>query len=124
MIREKQEKVVQEFSQLKDWEDRYKRIIELGKQMPDMPAELKSEKNQVRGCQSQVWMHAELNSQKQMVIVGDSDALLVKGLVALLLSIYSGATPQEVLNTPPDFLKSLGFEEICLPVGRMVYIPC
>jgi|SRR5437868_8575729 len=110
LISERQNKMIQDFSGLKDWEDRYKRIIEMGRQLPDMPEDLKNEQNKVRGCQSQVWLHAELDNQGRMIIHGDSDALIVKGLVALLLKVYSGANPEDILQSPPEFLKALGFE--------------
>lgn len=109
-IQEKQEKIVKEFSAITQWEDRYKKIIEMGKALPQMPENLKTEQNIVKGCQSQVWLSAKLNDQGCVELVGDSDALIVKGLVSLLLSIYSGSTPGEILATPPDFLKALGFE--------------
>lgn len=109
-IQERQAKIISDFSAYTQWEDRYKKIIEMGKTLGDMPEELKTEQNIVKGCQSQVWLHAGLTPQGQMTLVGDSDALIVKGLVALLLFVYSGATPAEVLNTPPEFLRALGFE--------------
>lgn len=109
-LQQRQQKIVHEFQALKDWEGRYKKIIEMGKQLPEMAADLKNENNLVKGCQSQVWLHAELSPQGQMLLQGDSDALIVKGLVALLLKVYSGASPQDVLQTPPEFLKELGFE--------------
>ncbi|MNK08133.1 Cysteine desulfuration protein SufE [compost metagenome] len=109
-IQERQAKIISDFSAHTDWEARYKKIIDLGKSLPEMPADLKTEQNIVKGCQSQVWLSASLNEQGEMIIQGDSDALIVKGLVGLLLKVYSGATPAEVLNTPPEFLKALGFE--------------
>lgn len=109
-IQERQAKIISDFSVYTQWEDRYKKIIEMGKALAPMSEELKAEQNIVKGCQSQVWLHAGLNAQGQMDLVGDSDALIVKGLVALLLNVYSGATPAEVLNTPPEFLRALGFE--------------
>lgn len=110
LIQERQNKIIQEFSALMQWEDRYKRIIELGKALPPFPEELRTEQNIVKGCQSQVWLSAELNNQGRMIIHGDSDALIVKGLVGLLLKVYSDAPPAEVLATPPEFLRALGFE--------------
>ncbi|WII70989.1 SufE family protein [Bdellovibrio sp. 22V] len=109
-IQERQNKVIHDFSALAQWEDRYKKIIEMGKALPEMPENLKTEQNAVKGCQSQVWLSANLNDQGQMQLQGDSDALIVKGLVGLLLYVYSGATPNEILSTPPEFLKALGFE--------------
>ncbi len=109
-LKQRSQKISEQFSGLQSWEDRYKKIIDMGKQLPDMPDELKTEDHKVRGCQSQVWLHARLNDQGQIVFQGDSDALLVRGLVAMLLQIYSGATPQEIITTQPDFLKDIGFE--------------
>lgn len=109
-ISERQQQIITDFSALQTWEDRYKKIIELGKALPDMPESLKKEDNIVKGCQSQVWLVASLNQKGQVVLQGDSDALIVKGLVALLLRLYSEASPSDILSTPPDFLKALGFE--------------
>jgi len=109
-IQDRQNKIIQEFSSLAQWEDRYKKIIEMGKALPAMPENLKTEQNMVKGCQSQVWLAASLDDQGRMVLQGDSDALIVKGLVGLLLSVYSESAPSEVLTTPPEFLKALGFE--------------
>jgi cysteine desulfuration protein SufE len=109
-LKQRSQKISEQFAGLQSWEDRYKKIIDMGKQLPEMPEELKTEDHKVRGCQSQVWLHARLNDQGQIVFQGDSDALLVRGLVAMLLQIYSGATPQEIITTQPDFLKEIGFE--------------
>lgn len=109
-IQEKQEKLIKDFSQMNEWEDRYKKIIEMGKTLPEMPENLKTEQNIVKGCQSQVWLHASLTEQGHVLLHGDSDALIVKGLVSLLLNVYSGASPSDILATPPEFLKALGFE--------------
>lgn len=110
IVADRQNQIIQEFQGLRDWEDRYKKIIEMGRQLPDMPEELKTEENMVKGCQSQVWLHAQLTPQGEMTLLGDSDAMIVKGLVAMLLRVYSGVNPNEILQTPPEFLKTLGFE--------------
>jgi cysteine desulfuration protein SufE len=110
LIEARQRKIIEDFQSLTDWEDRYKKIIEMGRKLPDMPEDLKTEDNKVKGCQSQVWLHAQLNSQGEMILQGDSDAMIVKGLVALLLAVYSGTNPNEILKTPPEFLRVLGFE--------------
>jgi cysteine desulfuration protein SufE len=109
-IQEKQAQVIADFSAVTDWEARYRKIIDLGKSLPAMDESLKTEQNIVKGCQSQVWLHASLDNQGHMILQGDSDALIVKGLVGLLLKIYSGSSPADVLMTPPEFLKALGFE--------------
>ena len=111
---ERQKQVVTEFSGLSDWEDRYKKLIDFGKSLPDLPEEKKLEDYKVKGCQSQVWMHARLE-QGKIVFEADSDAILVRGLVALLLRVYSNATPQEILATPPDFVKEIGLESKLSP---------
>lgn len=104
------EQVVQEFERVQSWEDRYKKIIQMGKELGDLPDSMKTEESKVKGCQSQVWLHAHLSSEGLVQFQGDSDAMLVKGLVALLLRVYSNAKPAEILMTPPDFLQKLGFE--------------
>ena len=109
-IIEKQNEIIKTFSKLEKWEDRYQKIIDLGKSLEAMPLELKTEKNIVKGCQSQVWLFAQLKENGRVGFYGDSDAVIVKGLVGLLLYVYSDATPEEILKTPPDFLKTLGFE--------------
>lgn len=111
---ERQKQIVAEFSGLSDWEDRYKKLIELGKALPELPDSKKTEDSKVKGCQSQVWMHARLDNG-QIVFEADSDAILVRGLVALLLRVYSGATPAEILATPPDFVKEIGLESKLSP---------
>ena len=107
---ERKKKIVQDWAGISNWEDRYKKIIELGKALPAMPDDLKTEDNKVRGCQSQVWIKTEKKTDGLVYFQGDSDALLVRGLVALVIGIYSGARADDILKTPPDFIKSLGFE--------------
>jgi cysteine desulfuration protein SufE len=110
----KQKQIVSEFSGLSDWEDRYKKLIELGKALPDLPDSKKTEDSKVKGCQSQVWMHARLEDGR-VIYEADSDALLVRGIVAMLLKVYSGSTPAEIISTPPDFVKEIGLESKLSP---------
>lgn len=98
-----------EFAKLNSWEEKYQKIIEYGKALPALDPTLQTEEAKVKGCQSQVWLHSQLESGK-VFLKGDSDALLVRGLVALVIRVYSGSTPQEILTTPPEFLKTMGFE--------------
>jgi cysteine desulfuration protein SufE len=100
-------RLVDEFQALPDWESRYKRIIALAKELQPMPEHLKTDANQVRGCSSTVWLHAELKDGN-VVFLADSDAVLVRGLVALLLKVYSGHPASEILKAPPDFIEELG----------------
>ncbi len=106
---ERQKEIVSIFSGLENWEDRYKRLIEIGRQLPPYPEQWRNEDLKVRGCQSQVWLHAELGANGRVSFAADSDALIVKGLVALLLKLYDMATPEEILATSPDFIKELDF---------------
>lgn len=109
-IAEKQNEIIREFEGIRDWRQRYRHIIELGRALEDMPEELKSEKFKVRGCQSQVWLYPEL---KEGVVVyqADSDAAIVRGLVALVLRVFSGHTPDEILAAPADFVDKIGLSE-------------
>lgn len=93
------------------WEQKYEKIIELGKKWPGLDDAFKTEDLKVKGCQSQVWIKAEVGPDKKIIFTGDSDALLVKGLVALALTVYSNETPQTILATDPVFLKDLGFDK-------------
>jgi cysteine desulfuration protein SufE len=113
-IQERQKQAVAKFAGLRDWEDRYKKLIELGKALPDLPESKKTEDVKVKGCQSQVWIHARME-QGRVIFEADSDALLVRGLVALLLEVYSGSTPAEIIETPPDFVKEIGLESKLTP---------
>jgi cysteine desulfuration protein SufE len=106
----RQQKLIEEFNALGDWEARYKHLIELGKQLEPMPAQFQNDTFKVKGCQSQVWLHAQIDEQGRMRLSADSDALIVKGLVAVLLKVYDGALAEDVLSAPTTFLKELGFE--------------
>lgn len=116
-IEEKQKKLIEEFEQYTDWEERYKHLIELGRQLSQMPEELKIDKYKLDGCQSQVWIKAELKDGK-IYFEADSDAAIVKGLVALLLRVYSGHTPDEILSNPPEFLKQIGIDKHLSPTRK------
>lgn len=107
--------LIGEFSQFSDWESRYKHLIDLGKALPPLPEEFKVEDLKVKGCQSQVWIKADLTKKGEVKFRGDSDALLVKGLVNLLLRVYSEATPSEILSTSPQFFEELGFKSHLSP---------
>lgn len=93
-----------------DWMDRYQYIIELGRKLPPFPAEWQDDAHRVPGCQSQVWMEAALRDGK-LLLAGASDAAIVSGLVALLLRVYSGRPPAEILATDAGFLRDLGLIE-------------
>lgn len=98
------------FLKFSNWEDRYTRLIEMGKELETMDQSFKTEQNLVKGCQSQVWLFAELKDQK-VFFYADSDASIVKGLIALLVYVYSNSSPDEILMTKPVFLEEMGLKE-------------
>ncbi len=106
-IGEKQARLTEEFSAIPQWEDRYKRIIDKARKLAPMAQRYKTDDNKVRGCSSTVWLHAGMRDG-QVVYAADSDAILVRGLIALLLEVYSGETPAEILAASPKFIEDLG----------------
>ncbi len=99
--------ITDDLSNFDDWMDRYQFIIEMGRQLPEYPNEWADDAHRVPGCQSQVWMERTMRDGK-LFFAGASDAVIVSGLVALLLRVYSGRTPAEILATSPTFLTDLG----------------
>ena len=99
--------IADELDVFDDWMDRYGFIIELGRKLPAFPSEWANDAHRVPGCQSQVWMEGE-RRDGTLRLAGASDAAIVSGLVALLLRVYSGRTPEEILATDPNFLRDLG----------------
>lgn len=106
--------LVDEFEIFDDWMSRYEYVIDLGRQLPEFPDEWRTDINKIQGCQSQVWLNMQLQGGK-IHIDGASDASIVSGLVAIVLRVYSGREPQEILNTKPDFIADLGFNDHLSP---------
>lgn len=106
-VLEKQAALVEEFAALPDWEARYARLLAMARALPPLPEELRREEHRVRGCSSRVWMVHEYRDGL-VHLRADSDALLVRGLIAVLLHVYSGHSPREILGAPPDFLADMG----------------
>ena len=109
-IKETQDNLIKEFEAYDNWDDKYSHLIKLGRELPEFPDDYRSEKNKIEGCQSQVWMNAKLENGA-MIIEADSDAMIVKGLIALLVKIYSGHPPSEILVSPPEFLQKIGIDK-------------
>ena len=109
-IHERIGQVKERFLKFSDWEDRYKELIELGKDLKNYPEDKREDKYLVKGCQSQVWLYPEFKDGR-VYFWGDSDAVLVKGIVGLLVYVYSEATPDQILGTKSDFLKEVGITE-------------
>ena len=116
-VKEEQNKIVDQFSELEEWDDKYSFLIKMGKELGELDPEIKIDKNKISGCQSQVWMYAKLEDNK-MIIQGDSDAMIVKGLVAMLIQVYSNQKPEEILSSPPEFLNKIGIDKHLSPTRK------
>ena len=105
-IEDAKQSIVDDFSLFDSWVDRYEYIVELGKQLTDLPVDCRTDQYKVKGCQSQVWFRARKESGR-IIFDADSDAMIVRGLIALLLKVYSGRLAAEILATPPDFFDAI-----------------
>ena len=113
-IEQAQQAIIDEFSFLGDWMERYQYIIDLGRKLGDFPEQWKTDENRIQGCQSQVWMHAEMRDGR-LHIDAISDSAIVSGLIALLLRVYSDRTPEEILATEPKFVEAIGLSQHLSP---------
>jgi len=109
-LKEIQEEIVDEFAMFDDWMERYEYIIELGKSLPLIESEHKTEDNIIKGCQSKVWIQGEL-ADDLVVYSADSDAILTKGIIALLLRVFSNQKPQDILDADMSFIDEIGLKE-------------
>lgn len=109
-IKDIQNEIVNEFSMFDDWMERYEYIIELGKGLPIIEEQYKTEDNIIKGCQSKVWVHAEEKDGK-VVFTADSDAILTKGIIAILIRAFSNQKPAEILEANTDFVDEIGLKE-------------
>ncbi|MBD5213037.1 MAG: SufE family protein [Bacteroidales bacterium] len=114
-INETQDEIIEEFEGLTDWMDRYAYIIELGNSLPELPENLKTPENLIEGCQSRVWIASDLDKDGNIDFQADSDALIVKGIVALLLRVLSGHSPEEILDADLYFIDRIGLKEHLSP---------
>ncbi|HIS11168.1 MAG TPA: SufE family protein [Candidatus Avibacteroides excrementipullorum] len=114
-IDELQDEVIEDFSQVDDWMDRYQMLIDLGEELPPMEEEYKTQQNLIDGCQSQVWLQADMTEDGKIVFSADSDALIVKGIIALLLKVISGHTPDEILQSELYFIDRIGLKDHLSP---------
>ena len=113
-IKEIQEEIIDEFSMFDDWMERYEYIIDLGKSLPIIDAQYKLDENLINGCQSKVWLYSELENDT-IKYTADSDAILTKGIVALLLRVYSGQKPADILTAETNFIDQIGLKEQLSP---------
>ena len=113
-IQEIQEEIVDEFALFDEWMDKYEHLIELGKELPLINEEYKVEENLIKGCQSRVWLHAELKGNV-IEYTADSDAIITKGIVALMIRVFSNQTPQAIAEASLEFIDKIGLKEHLSP---------
>lgn len=113
-IQQIQQEIIDEFSMFDDWMQRYEYMIELGKSLPLIDEKYKIEENLIKGCQSQVWVHAELVNDK-VVFTADSDAIITKGIIAILIRSFSGQHPKEIMEADTNFVDEIGLKEHLSP---------
>jgi cysteine desulfuration protein SufE len=113
-IKEIQDEIVDEFSMFDDWMERYEYIIQLGKSLPLIKDEFKTDSNVIKGCQSKVWLQGEKHDKK-IVFTADSDAILTKGIIAILIRTFSNQTPKSILEADMGFIDAIGLKEHLSP---------
>ena len=109
-----QKDIIDEFSMFEDWMERYEYIIELGKSLPLINAKFKTQDNIIKGCQSKVWLHANF-IDKKVVFTADSEAIITKGIIAILIRIFSNQSPKEILEANTNFIDAIGLKEHLSP---------
>ena len=114
-IEELQQEVIEEFQDYDDWMDRYQMLIDLGNEQEPLPEKYKTESNLIDGCQSRVWLQADLTPEGTIHFQAESDALIVKGIVALLIRVLSDHTPDEILSADLHFIEDIGLREHLSP---------
>ena len=114
-INEKQDEIIEEFSGLDDWMDRYGMILDRGHSLPPIDEKFKTPEHLIEGCQSRVWVNAELSPEGKVVFTADSDAIIVKGIISMLVDVLSGHTPQEILDSDLYFIDRVGLSEHLSP---------
>lgn len=113
-INEKQDEIIEEFELFSDWMEKYEHIIQIGKDLPLIKDEYKTEEHLIKGCQSRVWLHADYTDGK-LSFTADSDALITKGLVGLVVRVLSGHTPKEIVDTEIYFIDDIGLRSHLSP---------
>lgn len=114
-IDQTQDEIIEEFSEVDDWMDRYSMIIDLGNSLPPIDEKYKTPDHIIEGCQSRVWLNAEMTPEGNISYTADSDAIIVKGIISLLIKVLNGHTPDEILNTDLHFIDEIGLAEHLSP---------
>ena len=113
-INEIQDEIIEEFAEFTEWMDKYQMLIDLGNELDGLDAEYKNEQNLIDGCQTRVWLQCDIKDGK-LVFTADSDALITKGIIALLIRVVSGHTPKEILDTDLYFIERIGLHQHLSP---------
>lgn len=113
-IEEIQEEIIEEFEMFDDWTQRYEHMIDLGRSLPLIEEQYKLEENLIKGCQSKVWVHAEMKNGK-LVFTADSDAIITKGIIAILVRVLSDQKPQDIIDADMEFIDKIGLKEHLSP---------
>ncbi|OUR93209.1 Fe-S metabolism protein SufE [Flavobacteriales bacterium 34_180_T64] len=113
-IKEIQNELIDEFSMFEDWEERYQYMIDLGKDLPLIDAQFKTKDNIIKGCQSKVWVHAEMQNGR-VVFTADSDAIITKGIIAILIRTFSNQQPNDIIEANTGFIDEIGLKEHLSP---------
>ena len=114
-INEAQDRIIEEMSEFDDWMDRYAYIIDLGNSLPPIDEKYKTPEHLIEGCQSRVWHNAELSPEGRVLYTADSDAIIVKGIISMLIEVLSGHTPQEIIDADLYFIPAIGLSEHLSP---------
>lgn len=109
-----QEEIIDEFSMFEDWEERYQYMIDLGKTLPLIDEQFKTDDNIIKGCQSKVWVHAEMKNDK-IIFTADSDAIITKGIIAILIRVFSNQEPKAIIDADTEFIDAIGLKEHLSP---------
>ena len=113
-IEEQQQEIIDDFEFLTDWMDKYEMIIQLGKELPIIDEQYKNDQYAIKGCQSKVWVHADYRDGK-IYFTADSDAIITKGLISMIIKVYSGHTPDEIFHTDLYFIDKIGLHSHLSP---------
>lgn len=113
-IEEIQKELIEEFDMFDDWMQKYEYMIELGKSLPLIEGTYKTEENLIKGCQSKVWLHSELVNDK-ILFTADSDAIITKGIIAILIRVFSNQKPADIVNANTDFINEIGLTDHLSP---------
>ncbi|GGG38630.1 SufE family protein [Bizionia arctica] len=113
-IQDIQNEIIEEFAMFDDWEERYQYMIDLGKTLPKIDEQFKTDDNLIRGCQSKVWVHASMDNNK-IDFTADSDAIITKGVIAILIRVFTNQTPKDIMEADTDFIDEIGLKEHLSP---------